>query len=63
MTWALIAHEKLANYNAIYALFHEQNPLRNRSLSDRVKVYSSMGRNIDPFNPEKVEHLIPISEF
>lgn len=60
MTWALIAHEKLANYNSIYALFHEQNPLPNLSLRERVKVYSSIGRNIDPFNPERVEHLIPI---
>jgi hypothetical protein len=60
MTWALIAHEKLANYNSIYALFHKQNPLPNLSLRERVKVYSSIGRNIDPFNPERVEHLIPI---
>jgi len=59
MTWALIAHEKLANYNMRYALFHEENPLQNLPLRDRLKLYSSIGRRIDPFNPEKVEHLLP----
>jgi len=58
-TWALIAHEKLANLNPCYALFHKQNPLKNRSLSDRLKLYSSIGKRIDPFHPEKVEKLLP----
>jgi len=58
MTWALIAHEKLAHFNPIYALFHKENPLRNHSLTDRIKVYSAIGRDINPFHPEKVEHLI-----
>lgn len=58
-TWALVAHEKLVNFNPCYALFHEKNPLRNKSLKYRLKVYSSIGRNIDPYNPEKVAHLLP----
>ncbi len=59
MTWALIAHEKLTNYNLRYALFHEQNPLRNHSLAYKLKVYSAIGRQIDPYNPEHVVHLLP----
>jgi hypothetical protein len=59
MTWALIAHEKLANYNLHYALFNEQNPLRNHSLRYKLKVYGAIGRQIDPYNPENVAHLLP----
>ena len=59
MTWALIAHEKLANYNLRYALFNEQNPLGNHSLRYKLKVYGAIGRQIDPYNPEKVAHLLP----
>jgi hypothetical protein len=58
MTWALIAHEKLAHFNPVYALFHKDNPLRNQPLTDRLKVYSAIGRDIDPFNPEEVTYLI-----
>jgi hypothetical protein len=58
MTWALIAHEKLSHFNSVYALFHEENPLRNLTLADRLQVYSTIGRKIDPSNPDKVEHLI-----
>jgi len=58
MTWALIAHEKLAHFNPVYAIFHQQNPLRNHSLTDRLKKYSAIGRKINPLHPEKVEHLI-----
>ncbi|GAB4112750.1 MAG: hypothetical protein Kow00103_02970 [Candidatus Caldatribacteriota bacterium] len=59
MTWALVAHEKLANLKSCYALFNEQNPLSNRPLGDRLKLYSSIGKRIDPFHPEKVGKLLP----
>lgn len=58
MTWALIAHEKLAHLKSIYALFHQENPLRDQPLIERLKIYSAIGKDIDPFHPEKIEHLV-----
>ena len=60
MTWALIAHEKLADFDSAYALFHEKNPLANQPLFRRLQVYSMIGRKIDPYYPKRVEHLIPL---
>jgi hypothetical protein len=58
MTWALIAHEKLAHFNPVYALFHERNPFFSKTLKNRLKIYSLIGRAIDPACPERVAHLI-----
>ena len=51
-TWALIAHEKLANYNEKYALFNNKNPLKNKSLKERIKIYGEIGKKIDNRHPE-----------
>ncbi|MBE3091839.1 MAG: PHP domain-containing protein [Candidatus Atribacteria bacterium] len=51
-TWALIAHEKLANYDEKYALFNNKNPLESKSLKERIIIYSEIGRKIDNRHPE-----------
>jgi len=51
-TWALIAHEKLANYDEKYALFNSRNPLKGKSLKERIRIYSEIGRKIDKKHPE-----------
>jgi len=51
-TWALIAHEKLANYDGKYALFNDINPLKGKALKERIIAYSEIGRKIDSRHPE-----------
>ncbi|HAJ32713.1 MAG TPA: histidinol-phosphatase [Candidatus Atribacteria bacterium] len=53
-TWALIAHEKLANYDEKYALFNNRNPLKGKSLKERMVIYREIGRKIDNRHPELV---------
>jgi predicted metal-dependent phosphoesterase TrpH len=53
-TWALIAHEKLTNYDEKYALFNNKNPLKGKSLKERIVTYSEIGRRIDSRHPELV---------
>ncbi len=53
-TWALIAHEKLANYAGKYALFNNRNPLKGKLLKERIVTYSEIGRRIDSRHPELV---------
>ena len=57
-TWALIAHEKLANYDEKYALFNNKNPLKGKSLKERIVIYSEIGRKIDSRHPELVYQKI-----
>ncbi|MBU4510877.1 PHP domain-containing protein [bacterium] len=57
-TWALIAHEKLANYDEKYALFNNRNPLKSKSLKERIVTYSEIGRRIDSRHPELVYQKI-----
>jgi len=57
-TWALIAHEKLANYDEKYALFNNKNPLEGKSLKERIIAYSEIGRKIDSRHPELVYQKI-----
>ncbi len=57
-TWALIAHEKLANYDGKYALFNDINPLKSKSLKERIITYSEIGRKIDSRHPELVYQTI-----
>jgi len=57
-TWALIAHEKLANYDGKYALFNDINPLKGKSVKERIITYSEIGRKIDSRHPELVYQTI-----
>ena len=57
-TWALIAHEKLANYDEKYALFNDINPLKGKSLKERIVTYSEIGRRIDSRHPELIYQKI-----
>ena len=57
-TWALIAHEKLANYDEKYALFNNRNPFKAKSLKERIVTYSEFGRRIDSRHPGLVYQKI-----
>ena len=58
-TWALFAHEHLGNFDPRLALFSPANPLAARSLTERVAAYAVIGRNINPWQPDQVAHLVP----
>jgi hypothetical protein len=56
-TWALIAHERLADADARYGLFHPANPLAGLPLARRIAAYAEVGQSLDPSNPgPAVEH-------
>ncbi len=57
-TWALIAHEKLANHDETLGLFHPANPLASLPLKERIQRYNEYGRAVDPHTPEKIIELI-----
>ena len=57
-TWALVAHEGLAGSDERYALFSPRNPLRGRSLNERIDRYAGIGRRMDPRHPEKAIELV-----
>ncbi len=50
-TWALIAHERLADSHPRYALFHPDNPLAGLPLLRRIEAYAEVGRTLDPSDP------------
>lgn len=58
-TWALFAHERLANHDPALSLFSPANPLAGRSLDERVAAYAAIGRRIDPWQPDDVARLVP----
>ncbi|MCK6488641.1 MAG: PHP domain-containing protein [Planctomycetes bacterium] len=58
-TWALFAHERLANHDLALSLFDARNPLASRSLDERVAAYAAIGKRIDPWRPDEVAHLLP----
>jgi hypothetical protein len=60
-TWALFAHERLANHDPALSLFSSANPLAAKSLDERVAAYAVIGRTIDPFRPDDVAQLVPRS--
>ncbi len=60
-TWALFAHERLANHDPKLSLFSAANPLAHRSLTERVAAYALIGRRIDARQPDVVAHLVPTS--
>jgi hypothetical protein len=47
-TWALIAHERLADADARYALFRSDNPLAHLPLQQRIHAYAEVGMALDP---------------
>jgi hypothetical protein len=59
-TWALFAHERLGNYDLRFGLFDPRNPLATKPLSARVAIYASIGKRIDPRQPDAVAHLLPL---
>ena len=61
-TWALIAHEKLADAAERYGLFHPGNPLAGLPLQRRIASYAEVGRTLDPTDPRPaVEHPLVAS--
>jgi len=49
-TWALIAHERLADADPRYGLFHPDNPLGAMPLERRIAEYAEVGKALDPFD-------------
>ncbi len=47
-TWALIAHERLADAAVRCGIFHPDNPLAGLTLERRIAVYAEVGRSADP---------------
>jgi len=47
-TWALIAHEKLADADEHRGLFHPGNPLAGLTLAERILEYAKIGKTLDP---------------
>jgi hypothetical protein len=47
-TWALIAHERLADADPRFGLFHADNPLARLALPRRIEAYAEVGRALDP---------------
>lgn len=45
-TWAMVAHEQLAEADLALALFADDNPLAGLPLTERVQRYSRLGRGI-----------------
>lgn len=56
-TWALVAHEKLSGLDPDLGLFSPRSPLASRPLAERVAAYASIGRALDPRDPENPETL------
>jgi len=50
-TWALIAHERLADAHPRYGLFHPDNPLAARPIAARLAAYAEVGKSLDPSDP------------
>lgn len=58
-TWALFAHERLAQHDLRFGLFDPRNPLAAQPLAARVATYAAIGKRIDPADPDRVGHLLP----
>jgi hypothetical protein len=52
-TWALIAHEYLADSDPVLGLFSSGNPLASLPLSRRLAVYAEAGKSLDRKHPEQ----------
>jgi len=58
-TWALIAHEKLAECRDSFAFFSPSNPLNHLSLQEKTSLYSRIGRQMNVEHPENIIALFP----
>jgi len=54
-TWALIAHERLADADPRLGLFSPDNPLAGRPLAKRLAAYAEVGRCLDHGSGEPVD--------
>ena len=52
-TWALIAHERLADADPRYGLFHPRNPYAGLALEERIARYARVGQALDARAPER----------
>ena len=50
-TWALIAHERLADADPRDGLFRDDNPLAHLPLAERIRAYADVGMAVDPSDP------------
>lgn len=57
-TWALVAHERLSSFSSEYGLFSENNPLKNRSLEERIQKYADIGLLLAPRGTLTIENGI-----
>lgn len=48
--WALVAHEKLASVDPDLGIFQPENPLAEKTITERIAVYAEIGRHLDPFS-------------
>jgi hypothetical protein len=51
-TWALIAHENLADAEDRYGLFRPDNPLAGLPLAERTLRYAAVGESLDRLRPD-----------
>lgn len=58
-TWALIAHEHLSDADERYGLFHPDNPLGLRPLSERIEIYAGIARRADMHDPSAMVEQAP----
>ena len=52
-TWALIAHENLANMDPRHGLFHADNPLAGLPLTEKISRYAAICASMDWTRPEE----------
>jgi hypothetical protein len=52
-TWALVAHENLAQADIRYALFSPDNPLAGLPLAERIRRFAAVGESLDRARPEE----------
>ncbi len=57
-TWALIAHEKMAQYDGKYALIGGDNRFSPLPLEERIKKYARIGKLLDLSNPVPTEEIL-----
>jgi hypothetical protein len=55
-TWALIAHEHLVSRGGP-GIFNSSSPAAEKSLDERLAMYASIGKKMDPHNPDSIVEL------
>ena len=61
--WALVAHERLATAKPELGLFHPDNPMAHKALSERIAYYAELGRNMNVFEPDAILENMENKEF